>query len=67
MIRDFDYYYVSLIFLANAHGLLQLLTPFERNLHESRHKTNQIWVDKGNEFNKRLIELWLRDNDIEMY
>ena len=40
---------------------------FSKNLDTSNRKTNKIWTDKGNEFNKRPVKSWLQDNDIEMY
>ena len=40
---------------------------FQIILHESEHKANKIWIDKGSEFhNKSMISL-LQDSDLEMY
>ena len=36
-------------------------------LNQSRHKPNEIWVDKGSEFYNRPMKSWLQDNDIEIY
>ena len=36
-------------------------------LDESKHKPNKIWVDKGSEFYNRSMELFLQNNDMEMY
>ena len=38
-----------------------------RNLTESNHKPNKIWVDKGSEFCNRSMTSWLEDNGKEMH
>ena len=40
---------------------------FKKNLNESNSKPNDIWVDKGSEFNNTSMKSWLEKNDIEMY
>ena len=40
---------------------------FQETLDKSRRKPNKIWVDKGSKFYDKLMQSWLKDNDIEMY
>ena len=40
---------------------------FQKILTKSNSKPNKIWVDKGREYYKRSMKLWLEKNDIEMY
>ena len=39
---------------------------FKKNLKESNHKPNKIWVDKGRKFYNRSMKSWLEKNDTEM-
>ena len=40
---------------------------FQKLLDKSNRKPNKIWVDKDSEFYNRSINLFLTNNDIEMY
>ena len=40
---------------------------FKKNLDESNHKPNKVWVDKGSELYNRSIKSWSQDNDIGKY
>ena len=40
---------------------------FQKTFDESRHKPNEIWIDKGREFYNRSMKSWLQDDNIEMY
>ena len=44
-------------FIVNVDG--QLLRLFKKKLDKSGGKPNKRWVDKGNEFCKRLMKSWL--------
>ena len=46
---------------------ITITKAFQEILDESGHKPNKIWVDKESEFYNRLMESWLKDNDMEMY
>ena len=43
------------------------LNAFQKPLDESKCKPNKIWVDKGSEFYKRSMKLFLENIDIEIY
>ena len=43
-----------------------LTNAFQKILGESNCKLNNIWVDKGSEFEKKSMKSWLEKNDIEM-
>ena len=58
--------YAWLIPLKNKRGIT-ITNGFQIILDESNRKPNKIWVDKGSEFYKRLMKLFLQNNDIEMY
>ena len=44
-----------------------ITNAFQKNLVESNHKPNKVWVDKGKGFYNRLMKSWLQDNDIDIY
>ena len=46
---------------------ITITKAFQEILDESGHKPNKIWVDKESEVYNRLMESWLKDNDMEMY
>ena len=46
---------------------ISIVNAFQKNLKESNHTPNKIWVDKGSEFYNNSFKKWLRDNNIEMY
>ena len=46
---------------------IRITNSFQNFLNEPNHKPNKIWVDKGSEYNSRLMKLRLQDNDVEMY
>ena len=56
--KDFEFYYVLLIFIANMRGLFSwkikngivITDAFQKMLDESYRKPNKICVDKGSEF-----------------
>ena len=43
-----------------------ITNAFQKNLNESNHKPNKIWVDKGNEFYNKSIKSWLEEYAAEM-
>ena len=46
---------------------ITIYNAFKKISNESNHKPNKIWVDKGSEFYKKMMKLFLRNNEIEMY
>ena len=52
--------------LKNKKGIT-ITNAFQTVLDESNRKPNEIWVDEGSEFYKRLTKLWLQNNGIEIY
>ena len=46
---------------------ITITNAFQKTLDNSKHKPNKIWVGKGSNFYNRSVQLWLKDNDIEMY
>ena len=40
---------------------------FQKNLNESKHKPNKIWIDKGSDFYNRSMKSLFKKNSIEMY
>ena len=46
---------------------IKISNAFEKLLHESNHKADKIWIDKGNEFYNWTTKSILENNDIEMY
>ena len=71
--KRFWFYYVSLLFLANIHGLflkdkkyITVTNDFQKVLVESNCKSNEILDKKYNDFFSRQVKSWLWDNDIEM-
>ena len=46
---------------------ITITNTFQKILNESNHKPNRIWVDKESKSYNRSVELWMQDNDIEMY
>ena len=46
---------------------ITITNAFQKNLVESNHKPNKVWVDKGKGFYSRLMKSWLQDNDIDIY
>ena len=44
-----------------------VLHSFIEIVNESKHKPNQLWVDKGREFYKSPMQKCLEDNHILMY
>ena len=72
--KGFLFFYVSLIFFVNEHGLFLWKTKkvlqipiLLKKIYESNCKLNKIWVNKNSEFYNRSIKSWLPDNDGEMY
>ena len=72
--KCFDFYYVINICSKYAWDVslkdktaITITKAFQEILDESGHKPNKIWVDKESEFYNRLMESWLKDNDMEMY
>ena len=58
--------YAWVIPLKDKKGI-SIVNAFHKILKESNNKTNNIWVDKGSEFDNSFFKKWLKDNDIEMY
>ena len=46
---------------------ITITNAFQKILDESNHKLNTIRLEKGNEFYKRPMKLWIDKNAIEMY
>ena len=46
---------------------ITITKAFQKVLDESNCKLNKIWVEKKSEFYIISMNLWLQDNDIEMY
>ena len=44
-----------------------VLNAFMEIVHEFNRKPNELWVDQGREFNNKLMQEWLDNNDIFMY
>ena len=44
-----------------------MTNAFQKNLKESNHNPNKLWVDKGSEFFNKLMKSWLEKTDIGMY
>ena len=44
-----------------------IVNAFEKILHSSNRKPNEIWVDQGGEFYNKLFKRLFKINDIEMY
>ena len=65
--KGFEFLYVLLIFSGNMHGLFfskrkkvsQLPMLFKKNLNETNHKSDEIWIDKGSEFFNGSEKSWL--------
>ena len=53
-------------FLKDKKGIA-ITNVFQKNLNESKHKPNKIWVDKSSEFYNSSMKSWLEKNAIEMY
>ena len=58
--------YARVVPLKGIKGIA-IANVFQKNLNESNHKPNKIWVNKDNEFYNISMELWLQCNYIEMY
>ena len=46
---------------------ITITNAFQKNLDDSDHKPNKIWVDKGNGFYNRSLKSWLEDNGMEIH
>ena len=46
---------------------ITITNAFKKNLDDSDHKPNKIWVGKGNGFYNRSLKSWLEDNGMEMH
>ena len=74
MIKYLDFYYVLSTVIVIIHGSFPkktkkaspLLIRF-KNFKYISQTPNKMWVDKCNEFCKRSMKLWLKNNDIEIY
>ena len=44
-----------------------VLNGFIEIVNESNHTPNKLWVDQGREFYNKLMQKWLKNNDILMY
>ena len=43
---------------------ITIINAFQKILHNSTRKRNQIWVNEGSEFYNSFFKKWLKDNDI---
>ena len=46
---------------------ITIISAFQNNLDESNCKPSKVWVDKGSEFQNRLMESFLQNNVKEIY
>ena len=44
-----------------------VLNAFIEIVNESNRKPNKLWIDQGREFYNKLLQKWLKDNNILMY
>ena len=44
-----------------------ITNAFDKIIKKSNRKPNRLWVDQGSEFFNRVMDKWLKDNDIERY
>ena len=58
--------YAWVILLKDKKGV-SIANAFKQISKEPNQKPNEIWVDKGSEFQNNSFKKWLQDNDIEMY
>ena len=55
--------YIWVIPINNKKGIT-IIDASQKDLEESNHKPNKIWLDKGSEFYKRSMKSWFKKNDI---
>ena len=72
MIKDLDFYYVLLIFIAWVIPLKDkkgttITNAFQKRLRKSNRKPNKIWVSKSSKFCNRSIKSFLQNTYIKMY
>ena len=41
-----------------------VLNAFSEIVNESNCKPNKLWIDQGSEFDNKLMQEWLKNNDI---
>ena len=58
--------YAWIISLKDKRGII-ITDAFQKISKWPYRKPNKIWIDKNNEFYKRLMKSWLEKHDIEMY
>ena len=58
--------YACIIYLKDK-KVITITNAFQKILHESNHKPNETWADKGSEFYNRSMKSWLGKHDKEMY
>ena len=46
---------------------IAITNTFQNILDKSNRKPNETWVEEGSKFYNRSMQIWLQDNDIEMY
>ena len=46
---------------------IAITNTFQNILDQSNRKPNETWVEEGSKFYNRSMQIWLQDNDIEMY
>ena len=51
----------------NDKKVISIVNAFNKIIKQSNRKSNKIWVDQGGEFCNNVFEIWLSDNDINMY
>ena len=68
LLYDIDIYckYAWVIPLKGKKGIT-ITNAFQKNLDERNSNPNGIWVDKGNEFCNKSMELFLQNNGIKIY
>ena len=51
----------ALVFPLKDKKGVTITNAFQKTLDESNHTPNKIWVDKGSEFYKKSMKLWLEE------
>ena len=58
--------YAFVIPLKDKKGI-SIVNAFNKIIKQSNRKPNKIWIDQRGEFYNNVLEIWLSDNDINMY
>ena len=58
--------YAWIVPLKNKRGI-SIVDVFSKKFRQFKLKTNKIWADQGGEFYNKLLKMFLKINNIEMY